>query len=436
VGIYLGGMAGLLLAALYAGLVLFLLGRWRGVEVEGRGPRVAQLLFLLKLAAGAALWAIYTYIYPDRATADLFKYFDDGMVMYGALPQAPSDYLRMLFAWGNDAPHFDVTYYQRMNNWYRAFETGFYNDAHTMIRYNAFLGLFSFGHFAVHVVLASGIATWGSLLLYRAMHLLVPHGRNVLLAGIFLLPTVVLWSSCALKENLLIAGLGAALWGLCAGATATPAQRSLALFFGISAMLLVKSYVFLCLLPGALAWSMSQGRQKYVWSWFAMTHGLLLIAVLVIGQNPSLNAAELLARQQTDFLNMALDVKAGSLVELPVLDGTWRSLLHAAPHALYMTFLSPITMIGHGALGTLAGLEGIAVLALAVGILVRHRKGRIDLPVALWSASFLVQLGLLIGWTTPVIGALVRYRLPMLPFLLLCALALRAPSPSSTTVAP
>jgi hypothetical protein len=427
-------MAGVVLAAVYAGLLLYLLGRWRGVEVEGLGPRRTQLLFLLKVGAGAALWAIYTFIYPDRATADLFKYFDDGMVMYGALPEAPMDYLSMLFAAGNDAPHFDVTYYQRMNNWYRAFETGFYNDAHTMIRYNAFLGLFSFGHFAVHVVLAAGLATWGSIMLYRALHLLVPHGTNVLLVGIFLLPTVLLWTSGALKENLLIAGLGAALWGLCAGATASPAQRSLALFFGISAMLLVKSYVFLSLLPGALAWSLSQGRQQHTWSWFAMTHGLLLTAVLVIGQNPSLNAPEILARQQTDFVNMARDVKAGSLVDLPPLNGTWASLLHAAPHALYMTFISPIAMLGHGALGTLAGLEGIAVLVLALVIMVRGAKGRTDLSVALWSASFVVQLGLLIGWTTPVIGALVRYRLPILPFLLLGALALRAPSTTSTSV--
>lgn len=419
-------MAGVLLAAGYAAMILFLLSRWQGVAVEGLGVRRVSLLFLLKVAAGAALWAIYTYIYPDRATADLFKYYDDGLVMYGALHEAPLDYLRMLFALGNDAPHFDVTYYQRMNNWYRAFETGFYNDAHTMIRYNALLGLFSFGHFAVHVVLAAGVATWGCVMFYRALLRLAPHGPTALLIGVFLLPTVVLWPSGALKENLLMAGLGSALWGLCSGPYTSPAKRAAALFAGISLLLLVKSYVFLSLLPGALGWSLSQDRQQHTWSWFAMTHGLLLTVVLVIGQNPALNMPEILARQQTDFLNMARDVKAGSMVTLPALDGTWTSLVKAAPHALYMSFLSPLTMVGHGALGTIAALEAALVLVMVAVLIVRSPNSVVDLPVLLWCLSFLLLLGLLIGWTTPVIGALVRYRLPLLPFLILAALALRA----------
>ncbi|MEZ4756129.1 MAG: hypothetical protein R2817_04825 [Flavobacteriales bacterium] len=418
-------MAGMLLAAGYAALILFLLGRWQGVAVEGLGVRRVSLLFLLKVAAGVALWAIYTYVYPDRASADLFKYFDDGMVMYHALPDAPTDYVRMLLGAWNDTPAFDTRYYRHMNNWYRAFDTGFYNDAHTMIRYNALLGLFSFGQFAVHVVLAAGVATWGSVLLYRALLALAPHGSNALLVGIFLLPTVLLWSSGALKENLLMTGLGAAMWGLCAGPSSAPTQRAAALMGGIAIMLLVKSYVLLGLLPGALSWALSKGRKGHAWSSFAVTHGLLLIAVLVMGGITSMNVPEILARRQTDFVNMAREVHAGSLVDLPELDGSWASLLLAAPHALYMSFLSPLQMFGHGAMGAIAALEGGSVLILVVILVVRQRHGRIDLPLFLWCASFVLLLGLLIGWTTPVIGALVRYRLPILPFFILGALALR-----------
>jgi hypothetical protein len=435
VSLYLGGMAGVLLAAGYAALILFLLGRWQGVAVEGLGVRRVSLLFLLKVGAGVTLWAIYTYIYPDRASADLFKYFDDGMVMYHALPGAPADFVRMLLGAGSDTPAFDARYYQHMNNWYRAFETGFYNDAHTMIRYNALLGLFSFGHFAVHVVLAAGVATWGSVLLYRALIRLAPQGVQVLFAGVFLLPTVVLWSSGALKENLLVAGLGAALWGFCSGPNTAPARRAMALFAGIAVMLLVKSYVLLSLLPGALTWWLSQGRRKHVWSWFAVIHGLLLVALLVIGQNTSLNVPEILSRRQTDFLNMAREVKAGSMVEPPALDGSWESLLLTAPHALYMSFLSPLLMVGHGAMGTMAALEGAFVLALVIIIAMRRRHAPPDLPLFLWCASFLLLLGLLIGWTTPVIGALVRYRLPLLPFLVVGALALR-PTPRTSLSSP
>jgi hypothetical protein len=425
--LYLGGMAGMVLAAGYAALILHLLGRWSGVRVDGLGFRRVAFLFLLKLAAGLLLWVIYTRIYPDRSTADLFKYFDDGMVMYGALPGSPGDYLRMLFAVGNDAPHFDAHYYTVMNNWYRAFETGFYNDAHTMIRYNALLGLLSFGHLPVHLVLSAGVATWGSVLLYTAMLRLAPHGVWHLLVAVFLVPTLVLWPSGPLKENLLLAGMGAFLWGLVPGRTPAAAQRAAALFLGVTLMLLVKSYVLLSLLPGAIGWALSQGRNQNAWSWHLMTHGVLLITLLVMGQSPTTNAPELLARQQQDFVNMARSVQAGSLVELPRLDGTWRSLLVNAPHAVYMTYLSPVTMLGHGLLGTLASLEGILVLVLAIMVLFRTAASRVDVALLLWCLSFLLLLGLLIGWTTPVVGALVRYRLPLLPFVVLAALSVRAP---------
>jgi hypothetical protein len=420
-------MAGMVLAAGYAALILYLLRRWSGVLVDGPGFQRLAMLFLLKLAAATLLWVIYTRIYPDRSTADLFKYFDDGMVMYGALPSSPGDYLRMVCAVGNDAPYFDAHYYTVMNNWYRAFETGFYNDAHTMIRYNAVLGLLSFGHFPVHLVLSAGVAIWGSVLLYMAMLRLAPHGGAFLLIAVFLVPTLVLWPSGPLKENLLVAGMGAFLWGLVPGGKPAAAQRAAALFVGVTLMLLVKSYVLLCLLPGAMGWALSHGRQQNAWSWHAMTHGVLLIALLVLGQSPNLNAPELLARQQQDFVNMARSVQAGSLVELPRLDGTWHALLLNAPHALYMSFLSPVAMFGHGPLGTLASVEGIAVWVLAIFVVIHLPKGRVDVALLLWCLSFLLLLGLLIGWTTPVVGALVRYRLPLLPFLVLAALAVRAP---------
>ncbi len=418
-------MAGMVLAAGYVALILHLLRRWSGAGVDGLGTHRVAILFLVKLGAASLLWVIYTHIYPDRSTADLFKYFDDGMVMYGALPDSPGDYLRMVCAVGNDAPHFDARYYAVMNNWYRAFETGFYNDAHTMIRYNAILGLLSFGQFPVHLVLSAGVATWGSVLLYTAMLRLAPHGRSFLLIAVFLVPTLVLWPSGPLKENLLLAGLGAFLWGLVPGRTSAASHRAAALLLGVTLMLLVTSYVLLCLLPGAVGWALSQGRQHSAWSWHLMTHGVLLIALLVMGQSPTLNAPELLARQQQDFVNMARSVQAGSLVDLPRLEGTWLSLLMNAPHALYMSYLSPVTMFGHGLLGTVASIEGISILALAALVLFRPPGGRPDVALLLWCLSFLLLLGLLIGWTTPVVGALVRYRLPLLPFLVLAAISSR-----------
>jgi len=97
--------------------------------------RVALALALILF--GVALWWIYTYYYPDRSTADIFKYFDDSKVMYDALWKHPADYFKMLFAIGNDNAYFDSNYYSHMNYWYREFDNKIYNDSHTIIRFNA-----------------------------------------------------------------------------------------------------------------------------------------------------------------------------------------------------------------------------------------------------------------------------------------------------------
>ncbi|MFA5195559.1 MAG: hypothetical protein WC401_07155, partial [Bacteroidales bacterium] len=96
------------------------------------------VVFLIKLAAGVGMYFLYTYYYTDRATADIFKYFDDSKIMYDALWNKPIDFFKMLFSIQNDTPYFN-NYYHQMNNWFRVFESNIYNDSHTIIRLNAVL---------------------------------------------------------------------------------------------------------------------------------------------------------------------------------------------------------------------------------------------------------------------------------------------------------
>ena len=422
-------MAGALLAAGYAALFLYLIRRWRGLQAPGLSGSTIGALFLLKVLAGTALWAVYTYIYPDRATADIFKYFDDGHVMFSALPHAPVDYLRMLFGVGNDTPHFDNTYYLKMNNWYRAFDTVYYNDAHTMIRYNAVMHLFSFGHYPVHTVFVCLLSTLGSVAFYKAF---VDHFKGHekgLFVAIFLLPTVIFWSSGVLKENLLMIGLGAVLWGAMASpGTRRTAGQYAALVFGVALLSLVKSYVILCMMPGLLSWWWARSNmQGVVWK-FLLVHAVVIGGALGMGHGlPGPSVVDLLATQQRDFTGMVREVAAGSLIELPVLEPSLESLLRNAPHALYVTYLAPVFGWSFGPMALAAAAESLALLILMASLLSRtHRYRRPDLPLLLFFLSFLILLAVLIGWTTPVLGAVVRYRMPLLPFLIMsCLLVLR-----------
>lgn len=424
-------MPGLLLATAYTALLLYFMRRLPFfARVPGLGMRTIAVLFILKIAAGTALWATYTWVYTDRATADIFKYFDDSRVMYDALWAEPGDFLRMLCGIGNDSPYFTERYYAVMNNWIREFENNVYNDSHTMIRFNAVLRLFSFGHYHAHTVFACFVSTTGLVALYRAVHPLFKGLERGLMPAIFLWPSMLFWASGVLKESLLVLGMGLFLLGTIGNWPDRLAWRPMTAFLlGLFVMLVVKFYVLLCLVPGLLAWSWAQARPgRALWQ-SLIVHALALATVLLSGSIvPGYDVLDMLTVKQHDFIGMATDVGSGSLLAMPALDGGLWSFLRSAPHALYMSFLSPFAVLDTGPLAWLGAVENVFMIAVPVIAFRLARPWRsIDRP-ALWSfLSFILLLALLIGWTVPVVGALVRYRVPMLPFVAFVALAVIDP---------
>ncbi|MBK7287757.1 MAG: hypothetical protein IPI95_12040 [Flavobacteriales bacterium] len=276
-------MAGILLTCGYVAAFLFVIRRWRFFEAPGLPKRTICALFLLKVAVGTALWWIYTYHYPDRSTADIYRFFDDGNVLFSALPDHPGDYFRMLFGIGNDNAHFNEHYYAVMNNWHRKYDTGYYNDAHTMIRYSALVRLFSFGVYHVHTVFACFLSLVGLVALYKTFIGFVPEMNRALMAGLFLWPSMLFWGSAPIKEALLFLGLGLFLMGTFKLIVGPLSWKYIGLLvFGLLVQLVLKSYVLACMVPGlaALWWCRRTGGRHPILK-FAATH--TMAALLVLG---------------------------------------------------------------------------------------------------------------------------------------------------------
>lgn len=413
-------MPGILLAIGWFTLLLWLLRRTRLLRLApGLSPSMAGWLFALKALAGTAVWAVYTYAYPDRGTADIFKYFDDSRVMHEALWTRPGDYLRMLFGIGNDTPWFTDTYYSHMNHWVRRWDSGLHNDAHTMIRFNAVLRLVSFGHYHVHTVFAAAISTWGSLACYRALAARTHELKRGLLFSVFLWPSVLFWSSGVLKECLLMAGLGYLLFATI-GSWRPEARwlRPIVIAGCVALLLLVKVYVLFCLIPPMIAfqwcrWRPEHAIKKYSAVLVAVIGGAMLVGAFV----PRADVLYILAMKQQDFVGLTREVPTGSAVVLPVLEPSLISFMANAPHALVNAFLSPFKVLGRGPLAGMGALESLLLVVLPLLALWKRRAWRaMDAAALLFALSFIMLLALLIGWTVPVVGALVRYRVPMLPF--------------------
>jgi len=64
--------------------LLWAIGRWSFFKTSGIRIRVLKGVFVLKFIVGVGLSSIYTSHYQKRSEGDIFKYEEDGEVMYGA----------------------------------------------------------------------------------------------------------------------------------------------------------------------------------------------------------------------------------------------------------------------------------------------------------------------------------------------------------------
>lgn len=420
-------MPGILLATAYLSLFLLAVHKLRFFGGPGLGKPFLMAVLVLKVLAGTGVWWLYTYHYTNRADADIYKFFDASVPMYEALWTEPGDYVRMLFGLTNDPPYFDAKYYQRIDHWYREYESNLYNDAHTMIRFNAFVRIFSFGHYHVHTVFICLLSLTGLVCLQKAFAPLVPGKEKALSAVVFLLPGVLFWGSAVIKESLLMFGLGVFLlhfFDLVRGRAGWVSL--LAVLLTMALLFVLKFYVLACLLPGLMAWAVCArwGRAPVVGVFAGV---LLLCAILAVNLQhvlPGYDLLYLFSVKQKDMYGLAAATSAGSVVHVPRLTAEWWSFLAAAPVALFNALLGPSVLLKGGALSVLPALENVVLLGALVVALVHRRRSGIDRPMLLCLASYCLLLLLIIGWTTPVMGALVRYRVPLLPFLGIIALLL------------
>ncbi len=118
--------------------------------------------------------------------------------------------------------------------------------------------------------------------------------------------------------------------------------------------------------------------------------------------------------------------KAGSIIRIKKLEANYTSFIKVAPQAIYNCLTKPLNIKG-SMFEKIASLENIMILGFLILCIFLAKLNQIKTNV-LWLCVFSVLfLFLIIGYTTPVAGAIVRYKAPLLPLLLLIGLNLLNP---------
>ena len=307
-------MTNILFCIFYILLFSAIIVRSRWFSADGFSNTYFLGVFYLKLLFGVALWFIYTHIYKNRLTSDVFKYYDDARIIFNTLHTSTKDYLTLLTGIGDTSAHYQDIYLT-MNNWENGYGTVLYSNSHFILRMNAFFWLFSRGHYGVHVIFMCFISLVGLTYIYKSFLPFLQDRSKALFLAVFLFPSVILWSSGVLKEGLVWLGLGLSIYyffrlmdtmGIWQNSKILYLiSYTLYLILGFAILFESKAYVLLCIIPAFIALFLVK-KSSYCSTHPLMTYSVVMLVYLSSSFLPhvffkKISPLKMLSDKQTDF---------------------------------------------------------------------------------------------------------------------------------------
>jgi hypothetical protein len=257
--------------------------------------------------------------------------------------------------------------------------------------------------------------------IYRTYLYFYKHHTKQLLFSCFLIPSVLFWGSGILKESILLFSIGIFIYSftnLLYNKKKTSYYFAVILTLGLLAI--TKTYVLIVLIPSIFAWILIRlfNISKIKLVFFSVNIGLILIAFNLKYVHPSLDLTGNLKYKQHDFINVARDTKAGSTIKLGRLDDSSFSYIKNIPNALINGFFRPSLLEVKNIFYVFSAFENTLLLVLLIITILFYKKPTIHQKSILnFGLYFSILLALLIGLTVPVLGAIVRYKVPFMPFI-------------------
>jgi uncharacterized membrane protein YsdA (DUF1294 family) len=428
---------------------------------------------------------IYTQYYGGgELTADAGRFFEESKVLYEVFQESPLDFMKFLFGLNND--HEFINSYLSSTNHWNAGGRFLLNDSRNVMRANALLLFISNGSVYIHFLLFSFASFLGAIDLFQFIKKRSSVPKSILIFIIVLAPSIAFWSSSIIKEPLLILGLFifirgvfdklpaknkvwriilgglllvgfkpyvfiAVLLGLVYYLVFSKLSKSTLInlfFYGligstalyISGTLPIMTNViskqqedFINVRDGGLYLEVDNDRYYYIYhnnrNKFEINGRSAILkeatGARIMDKNDNYNRLPLTLKSVGDTFQIAVQLsKAGSGIEVTPIRDNLGTMIKMIPEALFNTHIRPLPLNHKTWLAIPAFIENVIYMLGFIFALFLFRK-----PTSkqtnnmLWSLAITgIVISLIVGWTTPVMGAIVRYIIPAQAVLLIIIL--------------
>jgi hypothetical protein len=407
------------LSILYAVVLSLVVLKSKWYKVDGIFAPSVLGAFYLKLIFGFLFWAVYTYHGNYQATSDALLYFKDAKIVYGAFWENPSHFFKLLVTVHSSDPEL-MPYFEKMVRWERAVNYGILNDNPTIIKFNAILMFFSLGYFHTHTIVMNFVSFSGLLLLFRFFkHFSTGINSKHLFAAVILPPSLLFWGGGVMKEGLLIFGIGTMLYSFVLLKKKLYCRAAILMLLSILLLVFTKAYVLISIAPAMIfLLVVFKENQRFILLKFLLLHVILAVFVFTLGfWVNDYNVLHMFQSKLKDFYNLGGDQAVGSLIKIPAINN-YSDLIINAPNALFNAYFRPHLFEANSLMYVAAAIENLFYMLLLIYAIIKARiPNPENLRLLLFCFSVVLGLGLLTGLITPILGAIVRYKIPALPFL-------------------
>lgn len=389
---------------------------------EGIKPIWWTIAFGLKVLAGILLVYVYIGYYSNRESADIFKYYDDGRTIWETTRGNNKDFVKIIFGIYNQDEYelLKNKYLVNTSHWDRADFVPFRYENRLIIRINAALMPLTGDNFGLHLLFFIFIAFIGQYFLFKSIAPFVQKKLSFLI--IFLFPSLLLWTSGILKETIIIFIIGLWLYGLKLLIDKKYVLSAVLLLISTLIASTVKVYIIIGLYLSILPLIIYKIIKKYkVWQVYLSVFIIYILSIPLLKYLFGLDLLTLIVNKLELTTNLAISENAGSMINPLKLEPTLFSFIINAPLAIINTFFRPFINDIDSLIMIPSFIENlICILIMIIAIIFRKKEiTQKEQNILLFFLSFTIIETLLIGYTTPILGATVRYRIfPMLFFLL------------------
>lgn len=293
--------------------------------------------------------------------------------------------------------------------------------------------LLGFKSYLLTTLLISWVTYFGPWLAFKTISSYYKSKQGWFAIGFLFLPSVAFWGSGLLKDSFTFA----AACFLFVSVERIFFKRKNVLFFSligfIAAFLLlkIKAYILIAMLPGLLIWvffNQIQSIKNNAIKALLLPVLAFVFPVVLVGFFTAFNAQ--LGEYSLDYisykaevtrLDMVTNEAYGNSFDIGAIDASPIGLLQKFPIATIYGVFSPFLWNASNPFLLLSALETTYLLGVFLLIVWRTRfLGFLVYlfkdPLLLFLVSFTLIFGFALGFTTANFGALVRFKIPMLPF--------------------